>query len=164
MIKMKNVERINRYLTVTAVAVLILVMTAGCDPSKALEKEEAGEIQAYLDSHPEINYVLKNSGLYYFDDTVGPGSLALTHDTAYIFYRGRYLDGTQFDTNIGTTDTLIRPVNEGWLIEGFDEALTYMRTGGKAKVIVPSYLGYFNYIPILFDIYLVRLVPGPGGK
>ncbi len=78
------------------------------------------------------------------------------------FTAGTYLDGTQFDTNIGTTDTLVRPVNEGWLIAGVDEAITYMRVGGKAKVIVPSNLGYFNYVPFHFDIYLVRLVPGPG--
>ncbi len=161
---MKNIERRNRYIILAAFAASILIMTAGCDPSKSLEKEEAAQIQKYLDSHSDIDYVLKHSGLYYFDETVGTGASAVTHDTAYVFYRGFSIDGNQFETNIGTTDTLIRPVNEGWLIEGFDEALTYMKVGGKAKVVIPSHLGYFNYVPMLFDIYLVKLVPGPGGN
>lgn len=161
---MKNAERRNKYLIVAAFAALVLVMTTGCDPSKSLKKEEESKIQAYLNLHPDINYVLKESGLYYFDDTVGTGPLAVTHDTAYVFYKGYFIDGTPFDTNIGTSDTLIRPVYEGWLIEGFDEALTYMKVGGKAKIIVPSYLGYYDYIPMLFDVYLVKLVPGPGAK
>ncbi len=161
---MKNVKRRKSCLALAAVAASIIIMTAGCDPSKPFEKEEAAEIQKFLDSHSDIDFVLKNSGLYYFDDTVGTGALAATHDTAYIYYRGRYLDWNQFDSNIGTSDTLIRPVNEGWLIAGFDEAITYMKVGGKAKVVIPSYLGYYNYIPMYFDIYLVKLVPGPGGK
>lgn len=156
--------RTGRYITIAAFAALIIVITYGCDPSKALDKEEAKEIQNYIDGHSDLHYVLKKSGLYYLDDTVGTGSPAVTHDTAFIFYRGSDLDGTVFDSNIGTTDTLIRPVNEGWFIQGFDEALTYMKVGGKAKVIIPSYLGYYNYIPILFDIYLVRLIPGPGAN
>ena len=161
---MNKIKILSRFLYFGAITAVIIIMTPGCDPSKALEEEEAKEIQNYLDGHTDIDYVKKNSGLYYYDESVGTGQLAATHDTAYIFYKGTYLDGTQFDTNLGTTDTLISPVNEGWLIAGFDEAITYMRVGGKAKVIVPSYLGYFNYIPFHFDIYLVRLVPGPGGK
>jgi len=164
MIKIKNMVILSRHLSVGAIAAAVMLITSGCDPAKSLEKEEAEEIQNFLNEHSDIEYVLKNSGLYYYDDTVGTGLLAMTHDTAYFFYRGTYLDGTQFDTNLGTTDTLVRPVNEGWLIAGVDEAITYMRVGGKAKVIIPSYLGYFNYVPIHFDIYLVRLVPGPGKK
>jgi FKBP-type peptidyl-prolyl cis-trans isomerase FkpA len=153
----------SRNIILAAVAVL-LVMSSGCDSTKSLEREEANQIQNYLGEHPDLHYIKKESGLYYLDDTVGTGPLAMTHDTAYIFYRGSNLSETGFNTNIGSTDTLIRPVNEGWFIKGFDEALTYMRVGGKAKVIVPSYLGYQDYNPLLFDIYLVKLVPGPGAK
>jgi FKBP-type peptidyl-prolyl cis-trans isomerase len=162
--KMINMKKIRIFVSMWIFAALVIIISTGCDPSKALEKEESQEIQDFLNLHPDIDYVKKNSGLYYYDDTVGTGPLAMTHDTAYIFYRGTYLDGNQFDTNLGTTDTLIRPVNEGWFIAGFDEAITYMRVGGKAKIIVPSFLGYFNYIPSHFDVYLVKLVPGPGDK
>ena len=151
--------------TVNIIPVLIAIMVlalSGCDTTKKLEKEEAAEIQNYLDSHTDLNYELKQSGLYYLDEVVGSGLQAETHDTAYVFFTGYTIDGTKFTTNEGTTDTLIRPVNEGWLITGFDEALTYMKEGGKAKVLLPSSLAYYDYTPLLFDIHLVRLVKGPG--
>jgi FKBP-type peptidyl-prolyl cis-trans isomerase len=85
----------------------------------------------------------------------------VTHDTAYFFYTGYYINGVKFGTNVGTTDTIRRPVNEGWLIAGFDEALTYMREGGRAKILCPSRLAFYDYEPLLYDIHLARLVPGP---
>lgn len=70
---------------------------------------------------------------------------------------------------IGITDTLFFPVNEETLISGFDEGITYMNEGGKAMFLIPSFLGYGNsgyympsYTPILFDVELVKLKPGPG--
>ncbi len=150
------------YLTFAAIAGLIVFISAGCDDTKKWEKEEAAEIQAYLDKNPDLNYELKASGLYYLDEVVGTGAQAVTHDTAYMFFTGYFLDGTKFGTNVGTTDTLIRPVNEGWLIKGFDEAITNMKEGGKCKVLLPSSLGYYDYTPRLFDMHLVKLVAGPG--
>ncbi|MCU0460694.1 MAG: FKBP-type peptidyl-prolyl cis-trans isomerase [Bacteroidales bacterium] len=151
----------SRY-TIFVIITVLVVVSAGCDISGKYEKEEAAEIQNYLNSHPELNYEQKASGLYYLDEEVGTGELAVTSDTAYFFYSGYYLDGTKFATNWGTTDTLVYPVNERWLISGFDEALTYMREGGKSKIVVPSKLGYYDYHPLLYDIFLARLVPGPG--
>jgi FKBP-type peptidyl-prolyl cis-trans isomerase len=150
-----------RYLIPALVAGLIIIVLASCNSTKKYEEEEAAEIRNYLDSHTDLSYELKASGLYYIDEVVGTGELAVTHDTAYFFYTGYFLDGVKFGSNVGSTDTLIRPVNEGWLIGGFDEALTYMREGGRAKILLPSKLAYFDYEPLLFDIYLARLVPGP---
>ena len=115
--------------------------------------------------------MLKSSGIYYADITVGTGIKPVAHDTAYIFYNAMYLSEVVFGTNIGTKDTLIAPINEGFLIAGFDEAITYMNEGGKAMAVVPSYLGYGNnsyyfpaYTPIVFEINLVRVKRGPGAR
>jgi peptidylprolyl isomerase len=109
--------------------------------------------------------------LYYLDEVVGTGLLAETHDTAYIMFSGYFLDGTKFLTNVGSTDTLIVYVNEATRLPGIDEAITYMREGGKSKALLPSYLGYGNagyyvpaYTPLLFDLELKRLIKGPGSK
>jgi FKBP-type peptidyl-prolyl cis-trans isomerase FkpA len=56
------------------------------------------------------------------------------------------------------------------MIAGFDEAITYMSVGGKSQLIVPSSLGYgtqgyytiAGYTPLLYDVELVKVVPGPG--
>ena len=60
---------------------------------------------------------------------------------------------------------------EGALIYGFDEGITFMKAGGKATLLVPSNLAYGasgngygipGYTPLLFDVELVRVKPGPG--
>jgi|WetSurMetagenome_2_1015567.scaffolds.fasta_scaffold00001_143 FKBP-type peptidyl-prolyl cis-trans isomerase len=157
-----DMVKISRYIYVAFIAAGLIALLAGCDPANSYEKDEKEAIQNYLDNHPDLNYVLKSSGMYYLDEVVGTGAQAVTHDTAYFFFTGYTISGTKFQSNVGTTDTLIYPVNEGWLIAGFDEALTYMKVGGKAKILLPSALAYLDYNPLLFDIHLVKLKAGPG--
>ena len=151
---------------------LFMVLLASCNPSKKYEREEKAEIQNYLNSNPNLNFVLKPSGLYYLEVEAGSGLPAETHDTAYVMYTGKFLNGSVFDTNVGTDDTLFFPVNEGYLIQGFDEGITYMREGGKSIFLLPSALAYGSsgtyyiqgYTPILFDVELVLVKPGPPKK
>jgi FKBP-type peptidyl-prolyl cis-trans isomerase len=67
---------------------------------------------------------------------------------------------------MGTTDTLIFPVNEGKLsVIGFDEGITYMKEGGRAFFLVPSSLAFgasgtyyiYPYTPFIFQVQLVKL-------
>ena len=127
----------------------------------------------YLSDNDSIDFELKASGLYYHDVKVGTGSQAEIHDTAYVFYTMKYLSGTTFETNVGSEDTLIFPVNEGWLsVKGFDEGMTYMKEGGKAKFLVPSSLAFGasgtyyipSYTPFLFDVELTKIVKHTGRK
>jgi FKBP-type peptidyl-prolyl cis-trans isomerase len=152
-----------------AVAGIILILVVSCDPYKKYEKEQKAEIQTFISSHPEYNFQLKNSGLYYFDVAVGTGPAAVTHDTAYVKYTAKYLNGTTFDTNVGKNDTLIFPINEGIWILGFDEGITYMKEGGKAVMVIPSDIGYGNtgyyfpaWTPLFFEIDLVKIAPSSG--
>jgi peptidylprolyl isomerase len=163
-------KRISKSLIPLLLVLLMVFLAAGCNPSKTYEEEQKEKIRNFLDSHPELSFELKPSGLYYFEEITGTGDLAETHDTAYLFYTGYLTDGYKFDTNIEANgdliDTLIRPVNEGWFIKGFDEAITYMRVGGKSVVLMPSNLAYYDYTPLVFEIRLVRLVKsgGKGGR
>lgn len=149
---------------------LILIYFTSCNPSKKwkeMEEEEKVAIQDYLADHDTLDFELKTSGLYYLDVEVGTGPQAENHDTAYMFYTMSFLSGTVFESNKGTDDTLIFPVNEGWLsVKGFDEAVTYMKEGGKSKFVVPSSLAFgasgtyyiASYTPFLFDAELVKLI------
>jgi FKBP-type peptidyl-prolyl cis-trans isomerase len=73
-----------------------------------------------------------------------------------------------FDTNAGGAD-LIRPAGEGYLPLGLDEGIMLMKEGGKATFLIPSKLAYGTqgnysvpgYTPVIFDIQLVRVIPGP---
>jgi FKBP-type peptidyl-prolyl cis-trans isomerase FkpA len=154
-----------------------LLLTAGlilslssCDPSKKYEKAEKDAIQGYLENNTSMNFELKPSGLYYADVVVGTGRTPVIHDTAYVRYTGKFLDGTVFDTNIGNDKPELKfPVAEGYLIYGFDEGILYMNEGGKATFLVPSKLGYGTtgfygidgYTPLLYEVELVRVKPGP---
>jgi FKBP-type peptidyl-prolyl cis-trans isomerase FkpA len=161
--------RKNSQTILVLIAVFLVVSLVSCDPSKKLEREENSKIQEYLSNNTNLNYIKKASGLYFLEIQAGTGEFAVKHDTAYIKYTGKLLDGTVFDTNVGTTDTLIVPVDEGWLISGIDEGITYMKMGGKAILLLPSSLaygrsGYYyiqGYTPLLFDLELVRVKQGP---
>lgn len=152
---------------------IIISLTSCLKSTKELEQEEAAKIQNYLIANPSLNFDLKESGLYYLEVETGTGLPANTHDTAYVLYTAKFLDGTELDSNVGTDDTLIFPVDEGYIISGFDEGVTYMREGGESLFLIPSKLAYGStgdyysipgYTPLLFNVWLVRLKQGPGGK
>ncbi len=151
------------------IAVVLAVLLTSCDPGKKYDKEEKSQIQDYLSKNSNLAFDLKPSGLYYLDEQVGTGRTPVAHDTAYVMYTGKFLNGNTFDTNVGHTDTLIFPVAESWMILGIDEAITYMKEGGKALVLIPSSLAYGptgwysigGYTPLLFELNLTRIVKGP---
>jgi FKBP-type peptidyl-prolyl cis-trans isomerase FkpA len=165
-------KRTNIRSLILTFAVVLMISLVSCDPAKKYEKEEASEIQAYLDSNPTLNFEQKESGLYYLEVVAGTGLTPVQHDTAYVKYTGKFLNGTVFDTNVGKSDTLKYPVGEGILLSGFEEGISYMKQGGKSILIVPSYLaygpsGYYTipgYTPLEFDLELVRVKRGPAGK
>lgn len=167
--KLKTMIKRNILTIFLLLTVVLMISLVSCDPAKKYEKEESAKIQEYLNSNSDLNFVLKPSGLYYLEVVAGSGRIPVKHDTAYVKYTGKFLDETIFDTNVGKTDTLIFPVDEGWLISGFDEGITFMREGGKAKLLVPSKLAYgpsgyyiiVGYTPLLYDIELVHVSPGP---
>jgi peptidyl-prolyl cis-trans isomerase A (cyclophilin A) len=165
---MKSQTGITHFLTFSAL-ILLPLLSCTDERIKELEKEEAAGIQSYLTSNPSLNFDLKKSGLYYLEVEAGTGLPVNQQDTAYVFYTSKLLDGTQVDSNSGTTDTLIFPVGRGYVISGFDEGVTYMKAGGKALFLVPSRLGFGStgnyantipgFTPLLFNVQLVRVKP-----
>lgn len=155
--------------TVLLTVLISLFLLPSCDLSTGIKDPEENErlqIQDFLLRNDTIDFELKPSGLYYYEHTTGTGLQAETHDTAYVFYAMHLLNRAIYDTNFDGNDTLIQPVNEGKLIAGVDEALTYMKVGGISLVLVPSKLAYGEkgnyfvppYTPFIFQINLVKLV------
>ena len=160
---------INRKTIQPVLAGFIVILITSCLGTEKLERKEREEIEEFLHMNPDLNFELKPSGLYYLDIIVGTGVQPAAHDTAYIFYTASFLNNFVFDTNVDTKDTLISAVND--LLPGFEEAVTYMNVGGKSLFIVPSDIGFGQsdvrfpaYTPILYEVDLVRVKPGPGAK
>lgn len=158
-----------------AIAVLLSALIISCNPSRKYEKEEEELIANFLASNPSFEQ--KPAGYYYKEIVTGTGEPAMTSDTAFVMYTIQFLGGDTIYTNVGTTDTLIiQGVNEGYNLICFEEGLTNMRVGGKSVFLLPSalaygttglydyYYGYMiipGYTPLLFEIELKRLIPGP---
>jgi hypothetical protein len=128
---------------------------------------EHTQINNYIANNTDLNFQLKNSGLYYLELTTGTGVSLVTDDVAYVKYTGKFLNGKVFDTNVGTSDTLVFPLNRETVISGLNEGVSYMNVGGKALLLIPSNLafgegGYYYVVPgntpILFEVDLVRAV------
>jgi FKBP-type peptidyl-prolyl cis-trans isomerase len=150
----------------TAISIISFV---SCNPSKKFEKEEQDQIDTYLANNPTLAFSQKESGLYFYSVQEGTGVLPVIHDTVYVKYTGSFLSGQVFDTNVGTADSLRFPCLEGWMIPGFDEGVSYLKLGGKAVILCPSWLAYGvagrygfvnGYTPLLFEIELVRIKKG----
>lgn len=150
---------------------LLVVLTLSfesCDPSRKLEKKEQEEINNYLSENSNLHFVKQQSGLYYLEVVAGTGLAPVLKDSAFVYYTGKFLDGTVFDSNV-STGTLYGFI-VGANITGFDEGIMLMKAGGKATLLIPSSLGYGSYgsyyipgyTPLLFDIELVKVKPYTG--
>jgi peptidyl-prolyl cis-trans isomerase A (cyclophilin A) len=154
------------FVIVTASVVLLLV---SCDPARKYEKAEKDAINNYLRANDTINYEKKPSGLYYHEVLAGTGLTPVAHDTVYVVYTGKFLDGTVFDSNVGKA-SLVFPIGEYYMLAGFEEQISYMKEGGKSTAVLPSDLAYGSqgrypvidgYTALLFDVQLVKVGRGP---
>jgi len=64
----------------------------------------------------------------------------LATDTVSVQYRGKLLDGSEFDSSYAHGEAVTFPVNG--VIKGWQEALVLMKPGSKWKLWVPPELGY----------------------
>lgn len=80
------------------------------------------------------------SGLQYEVITEGNGSKPTAESTVSVFYEGTLIDGTVFDGNFDTKDTISFPLNG--VIPGWTEGLQLMPVGSTYKLYIPSNLGY----------------------
>ena len=102
-------------------------------------------LQDYFSSK-RITPVKTASGMYYSIQTEGTGALAKPGDNVVMNYKGYFLDGTVFDSNIDSAFMHVEPLTfalgTGRVIKGWDEGITYLNPGSKATFYIPSSLAY----------------------
>src|SRR5512133_1666177 len=118
--------RMKRSISSLLAAVVFFALLLGsCIKKQDFGAIEQQNINDFITNNPTLLFTQKESGLYYYEAVAGTGDALRAHDTAYVVYTGKFLNGSVFDTNVGQ-DTLAFPVGETeWVIPGFDEGVSY---------------------------------------
>jgi FKBP-type peptidyl-prolyl cis-trans isomerase len=104
------------------------------------ENKRAGEIFLKENASKE-GVVVTKSGLQYKVITQGRGGYKPTiEDDLKVHYRGRLIDGTEFDSTYSRGEPY--STNAKALIEGWAEALQLMTEGSNWELYVPAHLAY----------------------
>ena len=112
---------------------------------KAAENADADKnliaAKAFLESNAKAEGVKTlPSGLQYKVVTEGTGPKPGATDVVTVNYRGTLIDGTEFDSSYSRGQPATFPL--GNVIPGWTEGLQLIKTGGKAKLFIPSELAY----------------------
>ncbi|PNQ72072.1 peptidylprolyl isomerase [Hanstruepera neustonica] len=110
----------------------------------AREKRLAAEIEAREAELDKIaaGFEKTNSGLRYQILQKGSGKKAEKGKTVAVHYKGQLADGTVFDSSYKRNQPLEFPVGVGQVIPGWDEGICLLKVGDKARLVIPSDLGY----------------------
>ncbi|SHH40000.1 peptidylprolyl isomerase [Winogradskyella jejuensis] len=82
------------------------------------------------------------SGLRYQILQKGDGKKAKKGNMVSVHYKGQLADGTVFDSSYKRNAPLDFQVGVGQVISGWDEGICLLNVGDKARLVIPSDLGY----------------------
>jgi FKBP-type peptidyl-prolyl cis-trans isomerase len=126
-------------------------------------KEERDAKRAELDTLA-VGFEETESGLRYQILQKGTGAKAEKGQTVSVHYKGQLPDGTVFDSSYKRKQPLEFPIGVGQVIAGWDEGIQLLNVGDKARLVIPSDLGYGSrgaggVIPpdatLIFDVELM---------
>ncbi len=147
--------------------VLSCLTMISCEKEKGCVQKPASEEKAAMIDYclaNGITYTEHSSGILY--QVIQPGSsiTPTLNSRVFIFYTGKLLNGTTFDSQSD-------PSRTGWqlrsLIEGWQIGLPLIQKGGRIKLVIPSSLAYGctgsgsigPNSPLFFDITLTEVLP-----
>jgi len=103
--------------------------------------EAKAEANAELDKIA-AGFNVTESGLRYQILQEGNGIKAEKGKTVSVHYKGQLADGTVFDSSYKRNQPLDFPLGMGQVIAGWDEGVSLLKVGDKARLVIPSNLGY----------------------
>jgi FKBP-type peptidyl-prolyl cis-trans isomerase len=86
--------------------------------------------------------VKTESGLQYWDITVGTGAVAKEGDRVRVHYTGWLTTGKKFDSSVDAGRPFTFALGNGEVIRGWDEGVAGMKVGSKRQLRIPPELGY----------------------
>ena len=82
------------------------------------------------------------SGVKYAIVSQGEGPAVEAGKVVTVHYSGYLQNGTMFDSSVERDEPIMFIVGQGQVVPGWDEGLQLLKKGDKARIIVPSQLGY----------------------
>lgn len=141
---------------------------------EAFKQNEIANLEKYVEGLNLKNVVKTSEGVIISIEQQGSGARADSGMYAKVNYTGRLKDGTVFDSNIDTAFGHSEPfgftVGQRQVIEGWDAGLKKLNAGAKAKIFIPSLLGYGSagsppkippYSDLIFNIEVLEVSPTP---
>ena len=108
--------------------------------------------------------ITTESGLQYQILVDAQGAKPSLNDQVETHYHGTLLDGTVFDSSYKRNQPIEFKLGIGQVIPGWDEGIQLLSVGDKARLVIPSNLGYGaggagGVIPpdatLIFDVELI---------
>lgn len=123
---------------------------------------ENTQIKNFMDEKGFNGYPTQ-SGLYYFPSVEGEGDNVPYGSRVEVKYKGYFLDGRVFDSNLDDESPLSITIPSDFLIQGWNEGIQLMKKGSKGTLIVPYDLAYgatgtdaiSPYMTLVFDMEIV---------
>jgi peptidylprolyl isomerase len=133
---------------------------------KMMQEKEKASIEKYLKDN-NVTVQPTDNGLFYIELKKGNGKRPVIGKKVLVHYTGMFLDGKIFDSSVKNGVPIEFVYGKGEYIQGLEEGLSFMNAGGKAKLIVPSNLGFGNeysgnigpFTPLIFEIELINVLP-----
>ena len=128
---------------------------------KEQKEKQAKELQKITKG-----FLQTESGLHYKIIKEGAGEQASAGKKVSVHYKGELLDGTVFDSSYKRQQPIDFVLGIGQVITGWDEGVSLLKVGDKARFLIPSDLAYGSkgaggVIPpnatLLFDVELVAV-------
>ncbi len=104
------------------------------EEAKKLAEESMEKLAAGFDK--------TESGLRYKMIQKGNGKKAESGKTVSVHYEGSLETGKVFDSSYPRKKPIEFKLGQGQVIEGWDEGITLLQVGDKARFVIPSYLAY----------------------
>jgi FKBP-type peptidyl-prolyl cis-trans isomerase len=140
---------------------------------KETEKQEAEmSAKSAAEKGNREEYLKKNnvtqsptaSGLIVVMNQEGSGAKPATGQKVTVHYTGYLTDGTKFDSSVDRGEPFSFTLGMGQVIKGWDEGIALLSPGAKAKLIIPSSIGYGGrnmgsippYSTLIFDVELIK--------
>ena len=99
------------------------------------------KIHEYTVSH-KLKTKRLPSGMSYALKKKGKGKLPRKGDILTVYYEGRLLDGTVFDSSFERKESFQFALGKGEVIEGWDDGLQYFKKGSEGWLLIPSKMAY----------------------